>query len=1574
MRKALLFFIVGFHLSASVPVYHQLEPQLVNQFPVNLQSGSVEISEAHTLSVGPEEVSIRRRYKSPKWDEKAHWWVNQYIHVYQTMEGYTPLYLVYDIEGENLLTLQPNKPALIYYDHKSLEPYTVTMKLENGLLIVDYGKGIQRIFEKNPLKTSFTYRLTREKTFLGNWRIYHYDRASRLVGIEVRSSDMQIKFGDVDFRYIGKEVADPSLMVSLNGQPKHIYKFTKPKEIYLLDYIEDMNRLREYYTYGEVSGKKKKIKGPLRLTKISYPTGGYLEFHYKKNQKNEHQVDQIFRQGAGWDERIKLADLHYGENECEVIFFDHQRHLYRYGDEGHLVFAKWGDIEQTHLYNQQGLLDSRVTKDDDGRILERKLTYDEKKNVTQDQLAFDGETFFQTYEYDDQGRLIHSSNSSGRIEHISYWGDTNLVERDEIGDHVNSFEYDTGGRVTKKREDDGKIISKIFEYERKGNDIIEEREGFINPKTKHLEINATHRYTYDAKHQIVRKESFDRVDRSFFWETFSYTPRGLIEEKRSSTGYWVRFLYDERGRILGEQGLDLEISYEYDSLGRVIKRIRQTSKRAPLFSEYFYDPYDRLIGKREESGKFIHYEYDLLHRKVGDETGHWELDVLGNRRVFRDVIGDLTTYETTLYAYPRKTVYPDGSLESCQFEEFGRIRTLIDGCGIQTKCKFDERSRLIEKNCEGRQIGYQYVGDKLVSVKEREKEVLKFSYDGFGRILTEEGLGSYKHYHYDHIGQLLSQEEEGKTTLFKRDGLGRVKMKWQGRSLSSYEYDERGEVLAWSRGEGDEKLTWRRVYDGFGDCCLEYEPRGGVTERIHGYNHEKIIDPMGRQEEIHTDEEGRVIYKNFERGLKEESFTYDGLGRLISHKLIQEGETKEASYNYDQRGRLVKLQDPYGIREKGYNERGELIWEKRENGIKISFCYNPHGELIEVKSDDRTVHYAYQYDEWGNVVETRNLITGKVGRRKYDEYHRMILEELENGLSIEYEYEGTRKRAIKLCDGSSIHYCYDQGEIARIYRLDRENNFLYDHLISLNTQGNIAFEVMIGGLGRIERGYTQALKMTSITTPFHFEKVLKRDLVGNILQVNRNGGPFIYPVDTFDRLENSKESCERDDAGRIIRFGNKSFSYDALDRLVEVNEGSDCVKLTYDAESRLISREVNGKLDRFIYDEMLEIGLVDESEMIRELRLLGYGKKGDIGRCVAIELDQVVYAPLNDLFGNIIGLVEMASKQLAGKWSLTPFGKEENSQGVVSPWRFQSKRIDETTGLVFFGFRIYLPQVQEYCQLDARGEVGIQDLLSFNQNNPLRYCDPWGLEVAGEGGYIPPNYDNCYSSPRDPAFKIIFENYPWTERVFIPNPDDIYHYPGREHSNKENAVVVMNGIRNDKSDCKKLIHMIAEHYSGKLVSVLNQSGGTAYDIARSFFELIGCETAPILNLRKILYDLHQEGYKNIHLLTHSEGGIIAKRAMEALPWALRENLSVSTFASPVRIPKCYAKHVENYALNNDVIARLSRFTMAADHRQGHTISYKILKSTQSSLMEHTIYSPSYVMTIAQILESIETNQ
>ena len=100
---------------------------------------------------------------------------------------------------------------------------------------------------------------------------------------------------------------------------------------------------------------------------------------------------------------------------------------------------------------------------------------------------------------------------------------------------------------------------------------------------------------------------------------------------------------------------------------------------------------------------------------------------------------------------------------------------------------------------------------------------------------------------------------------------------------------------------------------------------------------------------------------------------------------------------------------------------------------------------------------------------------------------------------------------------------------------------------------------------------------------------------------------------------------------------------------------------------------------------------MDSQNNLLQLKILGLGLQGDIGAAVAIEINGEIYAPYHDFRGNLIAIASI--HKIIETYSYTAFG-EEAQTNYINPWRFSSKRSDET--LIYFGRRFYDPSIQRW--------------------------------------------------------------------------------------------------------------------------------------------------------------------------------------------------------------------------------------------------------------------------------------
>jgi RHS repeat-associated protein len=98
--------------------------------------------------------------------------------------------------------------------------------------------------------------------------------------------------------------------------------------------------------------------------------------------------------------------------------------------------------------------------------------------------------------------------------------------------------------------------------------------------------------------------------------------------------------------------------------------------------------------------------------------------------------------------------------------------------------------------------------------------------------------------------------------------------------------------------------------------------------------------------------------------------------------------------------------------------------------------------------------------------------------------------------------------------------------------------------------------------------------------------------------------------------------------------------------------------------------------------------------------------------------------------GNVTSLVN-ERQDVVARYLYAPFGGTLSMSGplaVPNRYRFSSKEFQPPSGLYYYGFRFYEPNLQRWINQDPLGEVGGINLFRFVGNNPINSVDPLGLE------------------------------------------------------------------------------------------------------------------------------------------------------------------------------------------------------------------------------------------------------
>jgi len=219
--------------------------------------------------------------------------------------------------------------------------------------------------------------------------------------------------------------------------------------------------------------------------------------------------------------------------------------------------------------------------------------------------------------------------------------------------------------------------------------------------------------------------------------------------------------------------------------------------------------------------------------------------------------------------------------------------------------------------------------------------------------------------------------------------------------------------------------------------------------------------------------------------------------------------------------------------------------------------------------------------------------------------------------------------------------------------------------------------------------------------------------------------------------------------GNLRTNGTRVFDYDDENQLTRITEPSAWKsEFVYDGKMRLrISREYTWQAGawlqtnetRRVYDGMLvlqERNSLNAPQVTytRGLDLSGtFEGAGGIGGLLAFTehgasaLEHSYYhADGNE---NVTCLVD-TNQNVVGRYLFDPFGNTLSISGAkagINRYRFSSKETHAASGLVYYGYRFYDPNLQRWPNRDPIQEEGGYNLYAFIHNDPLARTDAYGL-------------------------------------------------------------------------------------------------------------------------------------------------------------------------------------------------------------------------------------------------------
>lgn len=1201
-------------------------------------------------------------------------------------------------------------------------------------------------------------------------------------------------------------------------------------------------------------------------------------------------------------------------------------------------------------------------------------------------------------------RVLSTYSSKGQLLKEDHY--------DSLGNYAYSLslEYDKHGNVIKEVDALGQVVTKA--YDKNKNLIL-----------KRIPLLDTH-YTYDFCNRLIRAEDV-HLDGSRFATTHTYDYLGNCVSSVDSYGHEITYQYDEWSRLIS-----IKKPFVPNEAGQLVQPVsfQQYNVLGQITSQT--DSLQRAITKQYNSrGQPISTHYP----DGTQEKFFYELDGQLECKIGRN--SQITRYERDYQGrIIKETIYSrDQELLKSHFFNYNAFHLISS------------------VDAEGTPIHYSYDGaGRLISTTKGDQLQVQF-YDSLGRVSkVQSWVGPDQFFLHQKSYDLLNRLVEEKI----EDG--------QLLHLSRYMYDCHGNKIHIQEGE---KIT-SIIYNAYNKPIKITNALGDATHIT--YNHHFIneyqqrvlqvitTDPLGNQTIEIYDTANRLsqcIRRNaFGVDVSLSKIYYDLCGnkvRLIE-SVMQEGKVLrqvETIWQYNQSDQLIQVieaarEPEQKVTRYAYNSYGEKAIEYHPNGSCLFYEYDKAGRLQTFKSSDQTIHYVYEYNRLDLPVKITDLTTGYVNERFYDRLSQLVQEKLGNGLIIGYQYDRLgRLINITLPDQTALQYCYHAIDLKEVRRLGKHT---YSHQdLSHNLSGQVNSSQLPGQNGQVNYRYDALQRCIQLSSPHLNQAINQYDAAGNLLAYQDESVSYSFAYDELyqlkeerghvnhtyqcdslsNRLKKDDQICQTNSLNQLLRQGDKqytydlngnlvnqdntSYQYDALNRLISVSCRGVETRYTYDSFNRRLTRKQGGeggKEQQFFYHGLEEIGLWENGQ-ITELKLLGRNSKA-----IAIEIQNQVYVPVYDLFGNIKSLADLQGR-LIEQYRYTAFGEEEilSPTGEIllesnNPWRYAGKRKDQESGLVAFGLRYYDPITARWVSPDPIGFGDGPNLYAYLHHNPLIYFDAFGLFSAlisldaskfgserntnkvtfndfelglcntskvtfsdFELGLCNTSFEqhvnSCDSMDHllllpPPFFCDKSQSYNLNTSFTNPATNQPFNLPDIPNR----RIIFINGIQNSFKDFSDSLTYLGTLASHNVVGVHSASFGLyrdAYCYYQATFNNIAYSPVKLLHNEWNDFFLNSSPDATLLHICHSRGAAYTNLALKTYPEHLRQRISVVAIAPGLYIDRRLCKEVVHYVSSWDFVPWIDwRGRMMAE-QQGTLIKLPSHAGASWCSPDHSFNSPTF---------------
>jgi RHS repeat-associated protein len=900
------------------------------------------------------------------------------------------------------------------------------------------------------------------------------------------------------------------------------------------------------------------------------------------------------------------------------------------------------------------------------------------------------------------------------------------------------YTYDTSNRLATIRTPAGLTTSNYY-----GTD------GYL-AQTVELEIGRTNSYTWS------NGSVYSHTDERGLTVTNTWDGLNRLVKTTYPDGTYITNIYSNLDLVQVIDRMGFTQKYDYNDFGQVLYAVDQLG-RTNSYDYCTCGLLDSITGPLTNTTSFT---YDLAGRRwqttyADNFTVTYNYDLMGRQTNVWDSAGASTTNCFNNQGLTVAVSNAFGRVLFVQPDILDRTTNQVDANGVAVGSAYDNLDRIITRTCPDNGVEkFVYTANISgpTSYTNQVGNTMLFAYDPAGRKTNEVSVGvSTNRFRYDASGRLTNLiDGKGQTTAWKYDTYGRVTNKLDnlGTNLFSYGYDPNSRLTnRWTPAKG----TTAYRYDAVGNLTnIVYPVSSNISLAYDALNRlTSMVDGVGTTAYSY-DAVGQILSEDGPWANDTVSYTFNNRLRSGLSVLAPNASPWTQSYGYDAAKRLTNATSPAGTFSYAYDALRSTLPAKLTlpNGAYITNTYDNVARLLStvLKSSGLSTINSHSYQLNPANQRTQQVFTA--------------------GNYVNYAYDGSGQ--LTAANGK------ESGGTTN--RLHEQLGYTYDPAGNLNYRTNKALvqTFNVNSLNELTTGARSGTMTVEGTTTSPATNVTVNGQTAALYSdatFAKDGFTLVDGTNTFTAI--ARDSYGRvdtnvsssylpasisftyDSNGNLTNDGRRSFFYDDENQLVSVIVTNGVGSATrsdfaYDGKMRRrIRREylwqsamwnLQSEI-HYVYDGNLVIQERDASNLPQVSYTRGRDLSGSlegaggIGGLLArtdlstINSSQSTSYYHSDGNGNITCLIN-ASQIVVAKYLYDPYGNILSQSGPLADanlYRFSSKEFHAGSGLVYYLYRFYEPNLQRWLSRDPIEEWGGFNMYRFVENAPVCRHDALGL-------------------------------------------------------------------------------------------------------------------------------------------------------------------------------------------------------------------------------------------------------